>query len=356
MPRIAPQLIRSALSHSPELAALLPACRDLNSAFNELRWIREHVDKTVGFNRKRHLEKLCQKRGRGVPLQYLLGTQPFGSLNIKCKPGVLIPRPETEAYVCYLQDLLESGNLLGQKLSELGNLRIIDFCTGTGCIPLHLFSTLQRSVRSLEVCGVDISLVALELAKENAKYNVAQGYMASSNDKQALSFQKADIFRDTDIQQFTGLPWDIMISNPPYISRNVWNYGRGQMGYSTRKYEPRLALVPEDDMPPAPAGLLPEDIFYARLLDLAQTLCPKILLMEVGDEKQARRIVQYCSRHTFCTQAQLTVWRDWPDVAPGSDKNTEDSDFTICTDDGKRITVPVKGSGNIRSIVITTII
>uniref|UniRef100_A0A8H7NGF2 Methyltransferase domain-containing protein n=1 Tax=Bionectria ochroleuca TaxID=29856 RepID=A0A8H7NGF2_BIOOC len=209
-----PQLIRSALGHSPELAALLPACRDLNSAFNELRWIREHIDKTVGLNRKRHLERLCQKRGRGVPLQYLLGTQPFGSLNIKCKPGVLIPRPETEAYVCHLQNLLESGDLLGQKLSGLGHLRIIDFCTGTGCIPLHLFSALQRSVRSLQICGVDISPVALELAQENARYNVAQGRMASSNDKQALFFQKADIFRDTDMQQFTGLPWDIMISNP----------------------------------------------------------------------------------------------------------------------------------------------
>ncbi|CAI6100248.1 unnamed protein product [Clonostachys chloroleuca] len=352
MPRIAPQLIRSALGHSPELAALLPACRDLNSAFNELRWIREHVAKTVRLNRKRHLERLCQKRGRGVPLQYLLGTQPFGSLDIKCKPGVLIPRPETEAYVCYLQELLESGELLGQKLSELGNLRIIDFCTGTGCIPLQLFSTLQRSVRSLEVCGVDISPVALELAKENARYNVARGCMASSNDKQALSFRKADIFRDTDMQQFTGLPWDIMISNPPYISRNVWNYGRGQMGYSARKYEPRLALVPGDGMPPAPAGLRHEDIFYARLLDLAQTLRPKILLMELGDENQARRIVQFCLSHTFCTKAQLTVWRDWPDMAPGSDKTTEESDFTIYSNDGKRITIPVKGSGDIRSIVI----
>lgn len=72
---------------------LLPVCRDLQSAANELRWIREHVQDTdspipLGLR----VWKLCEKRGKGIPLQYVLGTQPFGDLEIKCRPGVLIPR------------------------------------------------------------------------------------------------------------------------------------------------------------------------------------------------------------------------------------------------------------------------
>jgi methylase of polypeptide subunit release factors len=74
-------------------AQLLPACRDLESAANELRWIREHVqDTTSPIPAGLRIWKLVEKRGRGIPLQYVLGTQPFGDLEIKCRPGVLIPR------------------------------------------------------------------------------------------------------------------------------------------------------------------------------------------------------------------------------------------------------------------------
>jgi methylase of polypeptide subunit release factors len=72
---------------------LLPACRDLQSTANELRWIREHVQAhPTSVPPGLRIWTLAEKRGKGVPLQYVLGTQPFGSLEIKCRPGVLIPR------------------------------------------------------------------------------------------------------------------------------------------------------------------------------------------------------------------------------------------------------------------------
>lgn len=94
MPRLPPSLFwRARRDISPMAARLLPACRDLESAANELRWIREYVRETRSpVPPGLRVWQLCERRGSGVPLQYVLGTQPFGPLEIKCRPGVLIPR------------------------------------------------------------------------------------------------------------------------------------------------------------------------------------------------------------------------------------------------------------------------
>lgn len=94
MPRLRPSLFWQARREiSPLAAQLLPACRDLDSAANELRWIREHVQDTPSsVPHGLRVWNLVEKRGKGVPLQYVLGTQPFGNLEIQCRPGVLIPR------------------------------------------------------------------------------------------------------------------------------------------------------------------------------------------------------------------------------------------------------------------------
>lgn len=350
MPRLPPHLLRRAAHISPDLATLLPACRDLRSATIELRWLKEHVDATTRPNgRETRLALLCRQRGRGVPLQYVLGSQPFGSLDIKCKPGVLIPRPETEAYVCHVVNLLESGALLGQRATSHEALRVIDFCTGTGCIPLLLYSSLQKSVTSLDVRGIDISPDALQLAQANFVHNVALGHMSPPNERHRVSFANGDVFSDADIQALGTSTWDVVVSNPPYVAKDVWDHGRGQLRYSVRKYEPRLALVPGSHLPPAPEGLHSEDTFYARLLDVASTLRPKALLFEIGDEDQAYRVVRYCTTHKFCVDSEVEVWRDWPDLEPMED---EVRCYKIRFDKGRAQEVTIRGSGNIRSILI----
>lgn len=100
MPRIPTALLRKARTIDPLLPALLAPCRDLHTAQNELRWLREHVEVVAKARRAKGdtlaksalLGQLVRERARGRPLQYLLGTEFFGDLEIKCRPGVLIPR------------------------------------------------------------------------------------------------------------------------------------------------------------------------------------------------------------------------------------------------------------------------
>lgn len=106
MPRIATVAILQARTQHPLLPLLLRECRSLPSAKNELRWLYERALCIVrsmskcqpsGTKQRVHgwrslLKSMCLARSRGVPLQYILGDQPFGELDIKCTRGVLIPR------------------------------------------------------------------------------------------------------------------------------------------------------------------------------------------------------------------------------------------------------------------------
>ena len=96
MPRIPPRLFHKAFRIDPRLARLLPVCRDLQTAQNELRWLRQSLDgpsQPTGPEQKRVvLNRQVARRAQGEPLQYILGTEFFGQLELQCRPGVLIPR------------------------------------------------------------------------------------------------------------------------------------------------------------------------------------------------------------------------------------------------------------------------
>ncbi|TVY53501.1 Mitochondrial N(5)-glutamine methyltransferase, partial [Lachnellula suecica] len=296
MPRIPHHLLHRAHAISPLLPLIIKGTRCLESAQNELRWLREHVLKThpkpsTIKTRSKALYKLCKRRSRAEPLQYILGSQPFGELDIKCKPGVLIPRPETEAYTTHLAALLKTGTLhkeLSQKLRpQYGTtpLKILDLCTGTGCIPLLLYSLLHKHFPSLEVHGWDISPLAINLAVENLRRNdVGIGDSKPS----PVQFDKVDIFAPFNQKQKKTLrAADIIISNPPYISPTHFQHATER---SVRLFEPKLALVPPPSLHPSSPT---SDIFYVRLLHIFTRLSrAEVLLMEVGDEAQAWRVVK----------------------------------------------------------------
>ena len=100
MLRLKSSLLRRARNLHPLLPRLLRPCRDLNLAQNELRWLREHALELENETRSRSkhngwyqkLRRLCREREKGKPLQYVLGSQPFGDLEILCRKDVLIPR------------------------------------------------------------------------------------------------------------------------------------------------------------------------------------------------------------------------------------------------------------------------
>lgn len=102
MPRLSSALIARAYRHHPFLPLLLRECRTIESARNELRWLKERANRLstkkeathrVPISREKEiLWSMCRARSRGIPLQYILGDQPFGDLEILCRKGVLIPR------------------------------------------------------------------------------------------------------------------------------------------------------------------------------------------------------------------------------------------------------------------------
>ncbi|RYO79506.1 hypothetical protein DL762_008137 [Monosporascus cannonballus] len=388
MPRLPPSLIWRAHRISPHLAALLPACRDLASARNELRWIREHVSSSSSTSHTatttttqkgnssstaqqqqqtegeaRALMRFCRRRGRGVPLQYVLGSQPFGPLDIRCRPGVLIPRPETEAWVVRLADLL-SGSDATKRCSDSGsgNLRIVDFCSGTGCVALLLLALLQRQrrhVNRLRVYGFDVEPRAVALGRLNLVMNLRRGFLRPpAGEEQSVAFERADVFssdwrsflRSDDIEDDGGRTpgprrerlIDVLVSNPPYIS--AAGFAR-DTGRSVRNHEPRLALVPDV----ARFGrdgydCAPEDVFYSRLLRIADDARPGVVALEVGDLAQAVRVVEMALWYKERWWESIEIWRDWPDMLP------EEGEEGVVVVGGVR--VPVIGSGNGRVVLL----
>lgn len=126
------------------------------------------------------------------PLAYVLGNTPFRELTIFVEPPTLVPRPETEEWVSALIDCY--------KPLTYEPLRILDLCTGTGCIALSLAHAFPQS----SVVGVDIADHALALAHKNATHNMIKN----------VTFIHSDLF--------SGLPpsarFDIIVANPPYIA------------------------------------------------------------------------------------------------------------------------------------------
>lgn len=349
MPRLAASLLRRANSISPHLATLLPVCRDLTSARNELRWICEHVIATYiqsrgRSSRSRKLKQLCKERGKGVPLQYILGSQPFGPLEIQCRPGVLIPRPETEAWVYYLAQRMCELNPTLYPNPRTRRLRVVDLCTGTGCIPLLLTALLGRTIGKLEVYGFDISPQAIALARQNAQANKGHFSTLTETVTSPVHFLERDVFhdhwsRDFGLTQSDDAQIDILVSNPPYISRKGFENDTER---SVRKYEPRLALVPDTQLNSLYPQAKPEDVFYARLLEIAQRTRPKVVLFEVGDLEQATRVVELAL--SGGRWQDVEIWRDWPEMVPGP---SEAERLTI-----QSIEVPLRGSGNGRTVFL----
>src|SRR2546421_6993211 len=222
MPRVAPSLLHHARRKHPLLPILLRECKDTQSAQNELRWLIEHaialqssppnrtqrktltsISSAPGW--RTTLRKLVRRRAKGEPLQYILGTQPFGDLDILCERGVLIPRSETEVYTVQFAELVRQN-----VRAERQKLRILDLCTGTGCISLLLHSLLRppnveqvglkgrsadRLNAGLEILGVDISETALQLAGKNLLHNLRQTNLHPSAE-QDISFAQADVLHN----------------------------------------------------------------------------------------------------------------------------------------------------------------
>lgn len=220
----------------------------------------------------------------------------------------------------------------------------MDFCSGTGCIGLLLYTLLQSSFPALNVRGIDISRQAINLSRENIRRNIARGHMpAPSVPGQSIRFDLGDIFSpDWQERLFPDeARCDILISNPPYISASGFARDTAR---SVRNHEPKLAQVPVPRERDRKYGELEEDVFYSRLLEMGEVLGPNIILFEVGGAAQARRVAGMVQRHGYMDGWVTEIWRDWPDAI------SEEDECRSVTINGRD--VAVKGSGHERSVLI----
>jgi len=180
------------------------------------------------------LRTAVQEINAGAPLQYAVGLAHFYGRRFLVNKDVLIPRPETEELVF--------NALEAQVPNREMPIDVLDIGTGSGCIAI----TLKKEAPAWRLSALDVSLPALEVAAENAKNLHAE-----------VAFYLDDI---TDIQEpiITDGAWDLIVSNPPYISESELN----QMDQHVISHEPHLALFPQNG---SPQEMYESILRYARL-------------------------------------------------------------------------------------------
>ncbi|KAB8253964.1 S-adenosyl-L-methionine-dependent methyltransferase [Aspergillus pseudonomiae] len=338
MPRISNLAILRAYQENPLLPLLLRECRSHDSAKNELRWLQERASRTITSKQvarstlvplgwRRLLRSMCHTRSKGMPLQYILGDQPFGELDILCEKGVLIPRAETETFTIQTAKLIldniqrHGRHEFGQ---QQGSFRIVDLCTGSGCISLLLHALLAPHIGRLSILGIDLSPAAIGLANKNLARNVQQGLL-SNRAAAEVSFQHGNVLTHDStglpsamevLRNYQGLSFDrepkcdVVISNPPYISPE--SFRDGTTSRSVRVFEPKLALVPTSGDPTIGLGLSRQaDLFYYHIILLSFQIRAKLVVLECGDHSQARRvsaIVKTLSSGYRLNSLSIEIW------------------------------------------------
>ncbi len=169
------------------------------------------LQKEVTEEEKKFVEEIYKKLAAHIPAQYIIGHTDFFGMQLKVDERVLIPRPETE-------ELVEL--ILAENPKE--NLKVLDIGTGSGAIAL----ALAKNRPDWSVTAADISQEALQLASENAK-----------NQNLNIFFKKSDCFAEISEK------YDIIVSNPPYISRE----DESEVGLNVLHSEPHLALFADED-------------------------------------------------------------------------------------------------------------
>jgi len=182
--------------------------------------------------------ELVRRRGAGEPVAYLTGGREFYGLAMEVGPGVFIPRPETE--------------LLVDRARELGGRRILDLCTGSGCVAIACAVRLAGAA----VTAVDLSSAALAVAGRNA---------ARHGVETRVRLLEGDLFGPIAGEA----PFDLVLANPPYVADGT--------ARDVAAFEPAEAIFG------GPGGL---DLVF-RILDGATVhLAPGgTLLLEIGEEQ-----------------------------------------------------------------------
>lgn len=176
------------------------------------------------------VDSVVQRLLHDEPIQYIFGVADFYGLKLEVTPATLIPRPETEELV----DMIVRAN------ADKPDLRVLDICTGSGCIAI----ALARNLRFAQIDAIDISADAIEVAKRNAQLL-----------RTRVTFKVDDAL---NLPKPSRPQTDIIVSNPPYIAERE----RTSMARNVIDHEPSTALFVPDSDP---------ILFYRAIADYAIT-------------------------------------------------------------------------------------
>ena len=202
-------------------------------------------DQPLSEDERRDFREMVKRRIKREPVAYITGHKEFFSLDFLVEPGVLIPRPETEILV---EMALELRSGFAKEIS------ILDLGTGSGNIAI----TLAHRLPADKLTACDISPDAVRIARENAR-RLGVG---------SVEFLQGDLFKPVRGRRF-----DIIISNPPYVSLKESETLEPEI----REYEPKMALFDGGD------GL----DFYRRIVGESGDYLDGYLLLEIGSSQAA---------------------------------------------------------------------
>lgn len=240
---------------------------NISESDNDAWLLMEHVFEITRskyfINQKEEADKLLtqkyfeaiSKRAEHYPLQYILGKWYFMGMEFLVNENVLIPRQDTE---CLVEKVIE----IAKKNYAGKTIKILDMCTGSGCIAVSLCKLIDNCC----VTAVDLSEQALETAQKNAKLNIC---LDDEEIDSRIKFINSDLYAELP----QGDKFDIIVSNPPYIPTKIIE---GLME-EVRMYEPAMALDGSED------GLA----FYRRITENSNLYLKSggFLAYEIGCEQ-----------------------------------------------------------------------
>jgi release factor glutamine methyltransferase len=210
-------------------------------------WLITRREEVLGEDDQRRFDALVLRRAKREPLQHLIGNQEFWGREFLVTPDTLIPRPETEFIIEAALDLVHDRNEM---------VRIIDLCTGTGCLAI----SLAKELAGARVIATDTSEKALAVARENARRHDVAG---------RIRFFSGDLFGPLEELDIRGQV-DIIVANPPYVRAG----DLPALQPEVKDFEPAVALI---------AGPEGTEI-HQRIISTASLFLKKhgTLIMEMG--------------------------------------------------------------------------
>lgn len=201
----------AAPSPTPQLDTRVLLCSALECSASVLI---AHAERALTADQERAFSRALERRARGEPVAHIVGAREFWSLQLKVSPATLIPRPDTETLV----------DAALARIAVDRPVRVLDLGTGSGAIALAIAVERPQSV----IVATDVSAAALAVARDNAQRHAPR----------RVAWREGSWWEAVVNEE----PFDVIVSNPPYVGDDDPHLQRGDL-----RFEPRGALCAGPD-------------------------------------------------------------------------------------------------------------